>query len=729
MMSLSAMSYYSCNSNCLAISVTRASASISGYDRCHCNRVTTKVMMSSFTVRYLDRNCKRSLMTTIILLLLLFFYADSYARQPEPEMSAVAESRLEGYAANADHIPEDDGHWQQLQGYTRRKIDLNTADVKALQSLGLLSPIQIRQFLAYRQQMGKLLSIYELQAVPGWDEPLIRSILPYVRAGNGLEPQYTLKDYLKRGDHTLLFRYGRQLETSKGYRHTDSTAAHYLGSPDRLLLRYRYNFPRYMSWGLVMEKDAGEAFFRGAQRQGFDCYNIHVFIRQYKWIRALALGDFTVNMGQGLLNWQSLAFGKGAAVMQVKRESELLKPYASAGEYNFYRGAGVTLAQGKWEGTAFLSSRMLDGSITENSGYHRSLAELAKRHTLEQFTLGGNVTVTGRDWKAGFNVIQHQFSRPVEKGTAPYQLFAFEGKTLQGFSADYEASWKGLHLFGEGAMSGNGKTAFISGLLASLTADVDMVLLYRNYNRAYQSLYADAWGEFYKPVNENGIYTGISLKVNARLKIEAYADRFRFPWLQYRSSAPGGGRDLLATVSYTPDKQTEIFLRYNYTVKQQDGKDDVSFLPPPVHVYHQSWRLQAKLGAKGGFTVKNRVELSRHRVEGTVQRGFLLFQELLYQCTRWPLQLYVRYTMFVTGEAESMYAITSGMLYEYGVSRLSGEGHQYQCRIRWKMKKGLTYWLRYQQTVYGGVSSIGNGWDEVTGNSSRFIYCQLQYSF
>ncbi|WP_188133651.1 helix-hairpin-helix domain-containing protein [Chitinophaga sp. CF418] len=686
-------------------------------------------MMLPFAIRHYNSNYDHIALKAATLFLLLLLYKNSCAQQPEPGLNAIAESQLEGYAAHADNIPEDDGHWQQLEGYTRRKIDLNTADATALKSLGLLSPVQIRQFLAYRQQMGKLLSIYELQAVPGWDEQLILSILPYVRAGNGLEPQYTLKDYLKRGDNTLLFRYGRQLETSRGYRHTDSTSAHYLGSPDRLLLRYRYNFPRYISWGVVMEKDAGEAFFRGARGRGFDFYSVHLFVKQYKWIRALALGDFTVNIGQGLLNWQSLAFGKGAAVMQVKREGELLKPYASAGEYNFYRGAGLTLAQGKWEGTAFISSRMLDGSITENSGYHRTPTELVKRHTLEQFTLGGNLTVTGRDWKLGLNMIQHQFSGPVEKGTAPYQLFAFEGKALTGGSVDYEASWKGLHVFGEGAMSGNGKTAWISGLLASLTANVDMVLLYRNYNRAYQSLYADAWGEFYKPVNENGFYTGISLKVNTHLRIDAYADQFRFPWLQYRSSAPGGGRDLLAALTYTPDKQTEIFLRYNYTVKQQDGKNDTSFLSPPVQVEHQSWRLQVKLEAKGGIGIKNRVELSRRGENGQEQRGFLLFQELLYQCTRWPLQLYVRYTIFAAGEAESMYAITSGMLYEYAVSRLSGEGRQYQCRIRWKMKKGLTCWLRYQQTVYERVTSIGNGWDEIDGNSVGYLNCQLQYSF
>lgn len=667
--------------------------------------------------------------TTLIFLLLLC--KNTFARQTEPELNAIAESQWEGNAAHAEHTQEDDGHLQQLQGYTRRKINLNTADAATLRSLGLLSAAQVRQFLLYRQQMGKLVSIYELQAIPGWDEQLIRGLLPYIQAGNDLEPDYNLLDYLKKGDHTLLFRYGRQLETSRGYLHTDSTSAHYLGSPDRLMLRYRYNFPRYMSWGIVMEKDAGEAFFRGAQRMGFDFCSIHLFVKQYKWIKSLALGDFTVNMGQGLLNWQTLALGKGAAVMQVKREGELLKPYASAGEYNFYRGAGITVALGKWEGTAFISSRQLDGSITGNSGYHRSLTELARRHTLGQFTSGANLTVMGHDWKAALNVIHQELSRPVEKGAALYQLFAFEGKTLTAASADYEASWKGLHFFGEGALSSNGKTAWINGVLASVAANVDMVLLYRNYNRAYHSFYPDAWGEFYRPVNENGVYIGISLKLNAHLKVDAYADHFRFPWLQFRSSAPGGGRDLLAALTYTPDKRTELFLKYNHTVRQRDGREEsLSLLPPPVKEVRQSWRLQSKLVAEQGFTIKTRIEVTRQRQEDNVQQGFLLFQEVNYQPGRWPLQLYVRYTRFAAGEGEgSMYTITSGMLYEYAVSRLSGEGHQYQCRIRWKFKKGLTVWMRYQQTVYGQAVSTGSGWDEVEGNTSCTILCQLQYLF
>jgi DNA uptake protein ComE-like DNA-binding protein len=651
----------------------------------------------------------------------------SLAASARQEQTAAAENQLENYTTQLEEAPEDDAHWQQLQGYTNRKISLNTADAAILRSLGLLSPLQITYFLRYRQQMGALLSIYELQAIPGFDEALISQLLLYVEVGNDLTPHYRLRDYLKRGDHTFLFRYGRQPETSRGFLRTDSTAAHYLGSPDHLLVRYRYNFPQYMSWGVVMEKDAGEQFFKGAQRYGFDFYSVHLFVKNYKRIKALALGDFTVNMGQGLLNWQTLAFGKGPVVMQVKREGELLKPYASAGEYNFYRGGGMTIAKGRWQATAFISLRALDGSVTNTSGYHRSITELEKRHSLQQFTTGGNITVERNTWKAGINFIQHQFSRFQQRGTAPYQLFAFERKQLTAVSTDYEANWRNIHLFGEGAMSDNRKMAILQGMMATVSRYADIVVVYRNYDRAYQSFYADAWGEFYRPVNENGIYTGISIKVNPRLKIDGYADMFRFPWLQYRLSAPGGGRDLLVAMTYTPDKQTEVFIRYNDNSKLRNAVGTADLIKPPDQVSKQSWRLQIKLQPEEAVTLKSRVEVNRYKDAVAVQRGFLLFQEVLYECPRWPLQLYTRYSRFVTDGSESrMYAIASGMLYEYAVSQFSGKGYQYQMRVRWKPKRRLTIWLRYQQTIYEDVTEIGSGWDKIQGNKKSLIQLQVQ---
>jgi hypothetical protein len=105
----------------------------------------------------------------------------------------------------------------------------------------------------------------------------------------------------------------------------------------------------------VADKDAGEQFFKGAQKYGFDFYSFHLFARKLGSIQALALGDFTVNMGQGLIQWQSLAFRKSVDILGIKRQSPVLRPYNSAGEFSFHRGAGITWQKGKIEATGFIS--------------------------------------------------------------------------------------------------------------------------------------------------------------------------------------------------------------------------------------------------------------------------------------------------------------------------------------------------------------------------------------
>src|SRR6187549_883608 len=84
-------------------------------------------------------------------------------------------------------------------------------------------------------------------------------------------------------------------------------------------------------------------------------------------IQALAIGDFSVSMGQGLIQWQGLAFKKSADITGVKRQSATLRPYTSAGEFYFHRGAGITIKKGKIESTAFASIRKLSANFVADT--------------------------------------------------------------------------------------------------------------------------------------------------------------------------------------------------------------------------------------------------------------------------------------------------------------------------------------------------------------------------
>lgn len=666
--------------------------------------------------------------------LLLAACLQAHARQEQESLPAAVEEQLE-HSAGAT---EDDTRWQQLHNYTRHKIPLNSADEPTLQSLGMLTPLQISSFLAYRRLLGPLASIYELQAVPGFEPSLIRRLLPYVTVGDDLRPHYKLGDYMQQGGHSLLMRYGRQLEKARGYSKRDTLPPHYAGTPDQLLLRYRYHFSRYASWGVVMEKDAGEQFFKGAQRQGFDFYSAHLFIRNYGKIKALALGDFMVNMGQGLINRQSLTFNKSPLVMQIKREGEILQPYTSAGEYYFFRGAGVTLQQGRWQMTGFLSLRNLDGiaasedSLLEedgtpaslySSGYHRSVAEAAKRRAIQQFTAGGNVQYEKENWRMGVNVIQHRFSSFVRQGDT-------SARRLLNAGLDYSGSWKNIHAFGETAVGGNGKLATVNGLLVSVAPKADLALLYRYYDKAYQALYSNAFGDHYRPVNESGLYTAVTLRPTPQLKWEGYADVFRFPWLKYRSNAPGGGRALLMTLTYTPDKGTEAFLRYSARTATENsaGKDD--YIAALVPVVKRSWRCQVTIPAGRGLKLRSRLDWNSYQKAGERQQGWMCYQELQCRSIKLPLQVTGRLTWFSTGGTNSsVYAVESGLLYSYGVARLYGNGWQYNINIKYDIRRRFSLWLRWNQVIYSGTAATGSGWDQTEGRQKTTIQLQLQHEW
>src|SRR5690606_16830181 len=113
---------------------------------------------------------------------------------------------------------------------------------------------------------GDFVSLYELQAIEGVDDELLRLIFPYVTVNipsslSGIRARQLLKD----GTHDLMIRYGRTLQQRRGYAITDISRSRYLGTPDQAFIRYRYHFGRDLQAAFNLKKDAGEALFAGAQ--------------------------------------------------------------------------------------------------------------------------------------------------------------------------------------------------------------------------------------------------------------------------------------------------------------------------------------------------------------------------------------------------------------------------------------------------------------------------------
>ena len=133
-----------------------------------------------------------------------------------------------------------------------------------------------------------------------------------------------------------------------------------------------------------------------------------------------------------------MAFKKSADVLGIKRQSAVLRPYNSAGEFNFKRGIGITVRKKNVEATAFASLRKIsanfDADTVKNeefvssflkSGNNRTESELADRNSLRQISFGGTIRYAGNRWHLGVNGVYFNFSAPVQKRDEPYNLFAW----------------------------------------------------------------------------------------------------------------------------------------------------------------------------------------------------------------------------------------------------------------------------------------------------------------
>lgn len=660
----------------------------------------------------------------------------------------VTEQQIENITEADESETEDDSYIQSLQQYLRNKLNLNTATEVELKEFPFLSPLQIASFINYRRLFGKFISIYELQSVPGWDVETIQKMLPFITVGAALSTKEDLKVRIKDGEHSILSRATYVFEKSRGFLLKGDTAASsfYPGSRERLLVRYKYQYKNLLQYGVTGEKDPGEQWFKGAQKNGFDFYSAHLFVRNLGIVKALAIGDFTVNMGQGLMQWQSLAFRKSVDVTNIKRQATLLRPYNSTNEYFFNRGVGITLEKNSFQFTAFASFRKVSGNIVADtstnaedyfsslltSGLHRTANEQSDKSKVQMHSFGGNISYNKNNLHVGINGVHFQFNRPFNRDDVPYNRFAFRGTRLTNYSIDWSYTWRNLHWFGETALHQSKYLAFTNGLLMSADPKVDLSLVYRNIQPQYQTIFGNAFTEGTLPTNEKGLFGGVSLKPGSKWRLDAYMDLYRFPFLRFRIDAPSSGKEFLVQLTHKPNKQLEIYTRYRQESRPLNFNPDNEAVEPLVNaIPRKNWRIQAQYKVSSVITLRQRLDAMWYDKNGPLQsNGFLAFFDVFYKPMLKPFSGNLRLQYFETDNFDSrIYAYENDVLYGFSIPAFFDKGFRYYTNVNYDVSKQLSIWVRLARTRYLNRQTIGSGLDEIAGNSRTECRVQLLWKF
>lgn len=647
---------------------------------------------------------------------------------------------------------------EQLNYFYQNPINLNDTDGSELEDLGLLTSIQISDLIRHRKLFGKLITIYELQGLTFWDLETIQLVRPFVRVDDKLETIHiSLSEALRRGKFDLFLRYQPTVEKKAGYaKVSDSVRAasnnYYYGNGGHYYTRFRYTYKTNISIGFTGEKDPGEQFFKGAQKNGFDFYSAHAFFKGGKYIRGVALGDYQVQIGQGIGFWSSYAFGKTADIATSKRTAVPLKAYTSVDENRFMRGAAVDLGYKNFEMLLFASSKRTDGSTIADSSYadlqytstldlsglHRTNSEIKRRNTLRENIAGANVNYRLGLFRIGVSGIYQGYDKPFVKTEKLYSQFDFRGKNQLNFSTDYTFNFKNVCLFGEVAKAYNdslsGKNsgwAMMHGALISLDSRVSFGLVYRDYQRDYFSFYNAGFSEGSNTQNERGLYSGIKMKFNSKWSMNGYVDLFKFPWMKYGVDAPSQGHEFLLQPIYKPNKIFEIYFRFRQQLRQKNSSNYIGAVTPIEDYIQRNYRLNLSYVISEAFTFKSRIEfLTINSHSKGFQKGMIMTQDLMWKSKSSPLDVTLRYALFDTdGYDTRIYSYENNALYVFAVPAYYYKGSRAYILLRYSFLRHCDLWVRYGYFLYNNRFVISSGAEQINGSRKSDLVVQLRISF
>ncbi|MCS6968807.1 MAG: helix-hairpin-helix domain-containing protein [Cytophagales bacterium] len=645
-------------------------------------------------------------------------------------------------------------------------LDLNRATYEQLADLYILSPYQINHLLEHRKKYGDLLSIYELQAVEGFDLETIYKILPFVTVREttfAADARSLWQKILQEENRYLIYRHSRILEKQQGYLPltpsdtlpNGAPQTRYLGLPDKVYARLRVSHLRDFSLGLTVEKDAGEPIiWNPTKRQyGMDFWSAHVAIYNRHRLKTLVIGDYLIQAGQGMLLAAGFTLGKGAeTITTIRRSNTGIKPYTSVVENGFFRGVAATINWGKFDITPFVSLARRSGNVQFSeldtlsemdvlaqafansiipTGFHRTERELATKNTIRETTAGITATYrsANRSLEAGITALSTRFSTFLQPIDRIYNRFEFKGNyngTVGGF---FSYNFRNVNIFGEAAGSTSGGVGLLTGWIGSLSTHIDIAMLLRHYDKHFHTFYGQSFSENTRPINESGIYWGIKIKPTHRWTLAAYYDLFRFPWLRFLADAPSSGSEYLARLTYQPSKKVAMYGQFRQETKGRNLRDNVTAMDLVVPSTRQNFQLNVDLKVEKIITTRSRIQWSSYQQQGgSKTQGFAIIQD-------WTIDLSWfkysgRFALFDTDDYENrQFVFEKDVLYAFSIPSYYGLGMRSYHMLQFNIGRKTDLWIRYALTELKNQNSIGSGLDQIIGNRRSEVKVQIRQFF
>lgn len=591
------------------------------------------------------------------------------------------------------------------------KIDLNRATSEMLESIPGVSPIDAAHILSVRTKRGRIYALSELEA-SGLDAATVAALAPYVV----IERRKRIRVRAE-----LLQRWSRRLTELEGYIR-DSTRTRYLGGPNALLTRMRLAVGDHLELGATLEKDAGEPMQVPLRLDlGHDYAAGFISLQELGPVRRAVIGDFAVNVGEGLAFGQNTAIGSGPTAFRIR---ETVRPHSSSREFGFFRGIGVQTQPLLGLQAALLASRKrIDARydstnaqwIVRSNGLHRTDSERSRRNHAREWMAGWMLAYHGGRIRVG--AAGARTRRTVENHTVE------DVQNLTGYAA-----WNGS-TFGfaaEFSPRGNGSAFSISlGYRPARSAQCWIEVLHSTPGgrSPHSSTGVDSRGLGQK---ETRWTSGVSIRPSPRWTAVVTSRWRRKP----AHPMEGHAVSLSGTLGYNPAPWLAMRIRVadNRDEPVRTCVDDDRIVRCSIVSRRSVVRFQLDYQHSRILRHRFQIELSRgSNYPDSYRRGIVLYKDVRWQLAP-ALQIDGRILFFdVSDFVARIYAYENDLLYSFSAPVYSGRGRRSYILLRFDPHHSLSVQAKYGVSVYEDVDRVGSGLDATTGPARKDIRIQIRW--
>lgn len=617
--------------------------------------------------------------------------------------------------------------YEQLEELADHPMDLNKVTRDELEQLPFLSAQQVMDFIEYRDRFFPLLSMNELHVIPSFDyvQTALLPCFAYVGEVTDSLRFPSLRQIVRGGSHELMAHGRIPFYERKGDEHG------YAGYPYRHALRYDYHYSDYVRMGFVGAQDAGEPFFASVNQMGYDVYSYYLQVKHLGAVETAIIGKYKVAAGMGLVLGNSFQLGKLTLLQNMGRMANTLRPHASRSEADYFEGVAATLQlMPKLKLTAFASFRPIDATLRPDgsaqtlitSGYHRTQAELQKKHNTRQSSVGGVLAFRAGGFRANATIVATHLNRRLNPQTSTlYRRYYPQGYDFMNTSLGYSYTHYRFAVNGETAVDQKGHLAALHSVSVNTGKNLQLMALHRYYGYRYTTLHGHAFGEGSRVQNEQGIYVGGIWQAMKKLRLSFYADYAHFPWARYQVSRPSSAHDYLLEAQVRANRQLTVTARYRLHQKERDDSTKMRLMDIDEH------RMRLALNyASGPFSTVVQADAVRS-VGVTQDQGFMMSGRVGWKASRWQLKAMGAW-FHTDNYASRLYVYEPQLSHEFGFPAYYGQG--YRLSLSAQLRFGnMRIGGKLGHTHYFDRTSISSGLQLIPSSHQTDLELQIGWKF